>query len=248
MTARKLAYGYARKLELKYPEEWDKNEIAGREWLVSFMHRSKDLSLRTPESKSLSRATSFNRTNCDAFYNNLKSILQRHNFSANNILNCDETAVTPVHKPLKIISSKGQKQVGQATSAERGQLVTMCNFISAAENTLPPAYVFPRVRFVEHMLHGAPKDSLGLTHQTGWMTAELFLDVIKYFITFSKARPDNPVLLLIDNHESHMSIKVIDEAKNNGVHILTFPPYCSLGCSPSMWLCMGHLKHVTIML
>lgn len=163
---RKLAYQYAKKLTLKYPIKWDETQLAGREWLEGFMHRSPDLSLRTPEPTSLSRATSFNKTNTALFFGKLEDIMHRKQFPPHNIYNLDETGITTVQKPPKIIAVKGQKQIGQATSAERGQLITMCNIINAVGNTIPPAYVFPRVKFVDHMLHGAPVGSLGLAHQT----------------------------------------------------------------------------------
>lgn len=38
---------------------WEHTKMAGEEWLTEF----RKLSLRTPEQSSLSRATSFNRTN-----------------------------------------------------------------------------------------------------------------------------------------------------------------------------------------
>ena len=43
-----------------------------------------------------------------------------------------------VVKPPKVIAPCGTKQVGQATSAERGSLVTMLNSVCANGNTVPP--------------------------------------------------------------------------------------------------------------
>ena len=52
--------------------------------------------------------------------------MERHNLRPNNIYNVDETGVTTVQgKPSKVIALKGHKQVGNVTSAERGQLVTV---------------------------------------------------------------------------------------------------------------------------
>ena len=43
---------------------------------------------------------------------------------------------------------------------------------------------------------------------------------------------DSPVLLLLDNHDSHLSIDVLDYAKANGVVVLSFPPHCSHRLQP----------------
>lgn len=232
LQARRLAYEYASKLNLQFPEQWKTSKLAGREWWFGFRSRQKDLSLRKPESTSLSRSTAFNRTNVCEFFNNLKSLYEKYNFPPDSIFNLDETAVTTVHKPPKVISQRGLKQVGQVTSAERGQLVTMCNIISASGNSIPPAFVFPRVNFKEFMLNQAPIGSLGLAHQTGWMTAENFLLVIKHLIKHTKPSKEDPILVIMDNHETHITIDVVTEARKSGVHLLTMPPHCSHRLQP----------------
>lgn len=45
---RKLAYELATRLD-KCPEEWKKNQIAGKKWYYKFMNRHPELSLKTPE-------------------------------------------------------------------------------------------------------------------------------------------------------------------------------------------------------
>lgn len=67
----------------------------------------------------------------------------KHGFTPNQIFNCDETAVTTVHRPPKIIAMCGQKQVGKVTSGER-VLVTMCATICASGTYVPPFFIFPR--------------------------------------------------------------------------------------------------------
>ncbi|KAJ8912479.1 hypothetical protein NQ315_014579 [Exocentrus adspersus] len=54
----------------------------------------------------------------------------------------DETALTTVQNPGKVLATKGQKQVGQITSSERGTLVTMVGAINAIGNTIPPLLMF----------------------------------------------------------------------------------------------------------
>lgn len=93
----------------------------------------------------------------------------------NQIYNCDETAVTTIHKPPKIIAAVGQKQVRKVTSSERGVLVTMCAPICANGQYIPPFYVFPRKNFKTHRISGAPPGSKDSAHPSGWMTVENFL-------------------------------------------------------------------------
>lgn len=66
-------------------------------------------------------------------------------FPPERIWNLDETGLTTVQNPKKIISPKGVKQIGKATSAERGQLVTLIACINAIGNHIPTMLIFPRV-------------------------------------------------------------------------------------------------------
>ena len=55
----------------------------------------------------------------------------------------DETGVTTVRKPDRIIGRRGTKQIGAITSAERSTLITVGGTISASGNSIPPHFIFP---------------------------------------------------------------------------------------------------------
>nr|XP_034194535.1 uncharacterized protein LOC117610815 [Osmia lignaria] len=75
------------------------------------------------------------------------------------------------------------------------------------------------------MVNASP-GAWGVCSDSGWITAELFLQWFKKFVVFSGASKDNPVLLLLDGHSIHTkNFGLIDEARANGVIILYFPPH-----------------------
>ncbi|GLV38070.1 hypothetical protein CBL_21253, partial [Carabus blaptoides fortunei] len=113
------------------PEKWIQNKIAGVEWLKSFMARQNDLSQRKPESTSPARASGFSRQK-------MKEESQRYK------------------KTVKIVASIGKKQVGQIASAEKGELVTCVGIVSASGATIPPAYIYPRLRNPSNYLIDPP--------------------------------------------------------------------------------------------
>lgn len=92
--------------------------------------------------------------------------------------------------------------------------------------------VFPRVNFKPMMLIGAPPNSAGAANTSGWMTADIFPLFLKHFVVHGKCSLDNKVLLILDNHESHISIKSLNFAKQNGIILLAIPPHCSHRLQP----------------
>lgn len=142
IEAQKLAFNFAKANNIKYPISWDKNEKAGKSWYYSFMARHQRISLRKPQATSLSRATSFNRHNVNNFFEKYKHLLQKYQFSPENIYNLDESGIPTVHVPTKVIAVKGMKQVGGMTSGERGINTTIIACINAVGNSIPPAMIF----------------------------------------------------------------------------------------------------------
>lgn len=229
---RAFAYEYAAALKIKYPKSWEKNKLAGEDWFSSYLKRHAELSIRKPEATSLARASSFNKINVNAFFENLKTVLDRLQLGPGDIWNMDETGVTTVQKPDRIVARRGYKQIGRIVSAERGTLVTMALAISATGNSIPPFFVFPRVHFRDHFLNNAPPGSSGDANPSGWMKAEQFLKFVQHFVKHSKTSKDKPALLLLDNHDSHLSIEALNYCKDNGVTVLSFPPHCSHKLQP----------------
>ncbi|KAG5882844.1 hypothetical protein JTB14_022355 [Gonioctena quinquepunctata] len=217
VLVRKPAYEFAKANQLCYPLTWDLNRMAGKEWLDSFRRRNVNLSLRKPENTSAARSYGFNKTAVSDFYENLEKVLLKYKLTADRIYNFDESGISTVLSTPKVLAEKNQKQIGQLVSAERGVLVTFGGIISASGNTIPPLFIFPRVHFKDHFMAGAPEGSLGVANKSGWINSSIFLEVLKYIQKKTSCSKDNPILILVDNHESHVTIEAVDYASDVGV-------------------------------
>ncbi|KYN09256.1 hypothetical protein ALC57_18636 [Trachymyrmex cornetzi] len=202
---RHWAYDIAVKYDINIPCSWHANKMAGTDWLTAFLKRNKRLSIRRLEATSLSRATSFNKTNVNNFFDKFAMVMDKYKFS------------------------KGKRNAGSITSAEREINVTV---LVAAGMFVPPMFLFPRKKYRDYFVRHGPPDCISMGNASGWMTDVEFYGFMNHFIKHVKPSKDSPVLLLVDNHSSHLSIKTLDLAKENGVVMLSFPPHCSYKLQP----------------
>ena len=103
----------------------------------------------------------------------------------------------------------------------------MCCCVSATGMTIPSAFIFPRVRFVSLMLRGGPSCSLGLAHPSGWMKQDIFPQVLKHFIDNMTVSKDQPGVLIMDNHNSYITLEGVELAENYNLDLIALPPHCS---------------------
>jgi hypothetical protein len=130
-----------------------------------------------------------------------------------------------VQRPDKIIASKGIKQIGAATSDERGSLETLAYAVSACGNSVSSLLIFPRKYFKDHFVADEPPGCIGSANPNSWVTSEKFLFFIKHFIRHTKCSKEHSVLIVLDNYASHLYINMINYCRENGIILLSFPPH-----------------------
>lgn len=149
------------------------------------------LSLRTPEATSIARAGAFDKECVYGFFDKYESILDEYKFTANQIYNVDETGLSTVHKPMKIVAQKGKHQVGALTSGERGLTTTGVCCMNAAREFIPPMVIFKRERKNDCLKKGAPPGTVFGCSTNGWITSELYVQLLEHFVKSTKLEKSN---------------------------------------------------------
>lgn len=241
LELRRLVYEFAEKNNIQ--NNFNKaSRLAGPDWLESFLKRNPSISLRKPEATSLNRIAGFNKNEVEMFFNNLISVMAKYKFEAGRIFNVDETGISTVQKPGKILAPKGVKQLGSVTSWERGKNITVTCAMSASGAYIPPMFIFPRLRMSPNLTKGGPNGSIYHCSKSGWMTEELFLLWLNHFISFTKPSEQSPVLLIMDNHSTHTTLAAYNLCKENNITVVTLPPHSSHRLQPLDVAFYGSLK------
>ena len=95
-----------------------------------------------------------------------RSGLETAQYTPSRVWNMDETGITNVQRPRKVVATKGPRHVAKGTSVERGATDTVVCAINTAGGYLPTMFIFPRKRMVATLMNGAPP---GFVLQSEWL-------------------------------------------------------------------------------
>lgn len=245
---RYVAYEFAERQGIIHNFNREK-KCAGRDWLEGFLKRNPTVTTRKPEapSASNSKVAAFNKHDISLFFDNLESLTRKQYFEPSRIYAVDETVITTIQEPGTlaipgVLVEKGQKRVGGSTSDERGKNLTVVCSMSAAGAFVPPMFIFPRQRISQHLSVGGPIDAIYLCTKDGSINSNLFFAWLQHFKIHSKSSKDNPCLLVLDNHLSHISIKNYEYCEKHGIVLLPIPPHTSHRMLPLNVSFYGPLK------
>ncbi|XP_061196712.1 uncharacterized protein LOC133204990 [Saccostrea echinata] len=91
------------------------------------------------------------------------------------------------------------------------------------------------------LLRGKSVGADGTMTPSGWSNSEVFRSYMKnHFLKYVQGRDQSATILaLYDGHRSHISLDLIDWAKNNNVILFVLPPHCSHILQPMDVGCFG---------
>jgi hypothetical protein len=186
----------------------------------------------------------FTKEKADAFFDLLKSELQKVKFDPAKVYNVDETGISIVQGTrTNVLSVKGKKQVARLCSAERGSLMTVVTCMSVGGIFVSPLIAFPRARLKPELLNGTHPGIIAACHPSGWIQTHIFTRWFENFIKMVKQKPDDPVVLILDDHFSHTrNLEAIARGRDVGVHIVCLPPHSTHKLQPLDVVFIGPFK------
>ena len=249
---RYVAYEFADRQGIIHSFNKEK-KCAGRDWLEGFLKRNPTVVTRKPEppSSNNGRVAAFNKTDISLFFDNLESMMQQHYFSPDRIYAVDETVITTILElgtlaiPGVLVEKEQKKgnENGSATANEdRGKNLTVVCSMNAVGNFIPPMFIFPRQRISQQLAVGGPMNAIYHCTKDGSVSSNLFLTWLGHFKEHSKVTAETPCLLILDNHLSHVSLKIYEYCNRHNIILLPIPPHTSHRMQPMNVAFYGPLK------
>lgn len=135
--------------------------------------------------------------------------MDKHKFLPQN---CDETGISTGQDPGKN-PPKCVNRLGFVTSWERGKFISMLCTMSAAGGFVAPMCIFPRKRMSPHMEKDGPAGAIYKCSDNGWINENFFFEGLQHFTAHTKPSLEQPILLILDYHASHMSLQIFEYCK-----------------------------------
>ena len=101
------------------------------------------------------------------------------------------------------------------------------------------------MRMLPALLEGSSPGASGTVSESGWSNTDIFCECIKNHLEplFPARDADNPVQVLYDGHKSHVSLGLIDWAKENHIILFVLPAHCSHLLQPMNVSCYGPFEN-----
>jgi hypothetical protein len=130
---------------------------------------------------------------------------------------------------------RGSRTVHSLIHNER-EWVTVLSCINASGQSIPGFYIFRGKRVMMNYIQNCENGATMAMQPEGWMTAILFSHWISHFIQSLQQRGGisltNRHLLIVDGHNSHVTIEVVHKAMQVGLDLLTLPSHTSHRLQP----------------
>ncbi|CAG8838912.1 21190_t:CDS:1, partial [Cetraspora pellucida] len=124
-------------------------------------------------------------------------------------------------KLQKVIAKKGARQVHRVSYGSNHEHISVCPTISAAGTYIPSLIIYKGKRMISGLLDGTPAGTVMGFTDTGYMQKSLFRKYIEHFV--NSIPPIHSVLLILDEHKSHVNYTCVNFCYKNNILLYTLP-------------------------
>ncbi|CAF1071129.1 unnamed protein product [Adineta ricciae] len=217
-----------------------------RDWFLCFRQRWMNV-IKLVEAYKLEKIRSVSCTQLvvDRWFDHLHKVLTKLRIfnSPEAIYNVDESAFGDDPGRKQVIIKRDSKYATRTQGGSGKSYTTLIMCTSASGKFLPPYIIYRAQRLFDLWM---PKNSYPGTRfnstTSGWSEELVFYDWLQFHFVPNVKSIKRPILLTMDGHRSHLSIRIIKSAMDNGIHIECLPPHSTTILQPLDVLTLSKLK------
>jgi len=194
-------------------------------WFRKFSTNHPELTEREPEMQDRGRTRMANQTVMNQYFKTLAETLDKLGLAnkPGQIFNCDETGWSGKEKSRqKFFGFRGQHCYQQKILGTGHITAHLC--ISADGKVMPSFLIFEKCFPHTTYKDGVPNNWMYAYSDSGYMDTELFLIWFRDLF-IPNCGSERPVVLIMDNHDSHINIDIVKLARENSIELVGLPPH-----------------------
>ena len=225
---------YATQLASKHKIKFKAGKPSEKWWRL-MKKRNARMRLRKPEPTAAVRHMCMDFKKVQHYFEALHGLLQKTGASEcpKRIWNMDETGLQLEHKPRRVLAQKGVRYLHARTSGKR-EMLTVIACVNAAGDRIPP-HIIAKGKTIK-ALHGfdvqsAPQGTTWSVSSSGWTKqgiARLWFE--QSFL--ANIGDERPQVLIVDGHDSHNFVELVEIAMANKIEIVELPAHTSNWLQP----------------
>jgi hypothetical protein len=225
---------------------WSALGVPGKSWLRCFKQRHPEVSSRKSQGLEMGRARGLCPTSATSLYSNLEELYSAFTYPPSHIWNCDESGVQAGRSGgATVLAKTGSKSVHSIEPDQREHL-SVLSCINAEGGSIPNFYILKGTYFLQDYVKRCEDNAVMAMQPNAWMTKWLFESWISHFIGCLKRGPGidqkNRHLLVLDGHNSHVTLEVVSVAMTSGLDIVSLPSHTSHALQPLDVSCFKPFK------
>jgi hypothetical protein len=183
------------------------------------------------------RARNLCPENVASLFGNLQLFYSTHSYLPDHIWNCDEAGAQASRNGggTLVFAKKGCRSVHSIIPDQR-EWLSILSCVNAAGGYIQHFYIFKGRCIRQNYIARCEVGATMAMQAKAWMTGFLFSSWIAHFVKALENRggifPTNRHLLILDGHNSHVTLDVVYKAKQNGLDLLTLPSHTSHRLQP----------------
>jgi hypothetical protein len=225
--------------------ERDESPI-GKNWTSSFIAR------RTEIKTKFNRKYDYKRAQCEDpviigdWFRLVRNTIAKYGIQEGDIYNFDEAGfLMGVIATAKVVTSSESRNRPKAAQPGNREWVSIIQGINSYGWSIPPFIIFKGKTHLSSWYEdsGLPQDWVITLSENGWTTNEIGHTWIQHFNKHTKSRTTGIYrLLILDGHESHISVELQQYCQDNNIITLCMPPHSSHLLQPLDVGCFSPLK------
>lgn len=212
------------------------NGVPGQGWVKWFRRRHPELTLRHSQGLEAGRARGLCPDSVASFYANLSLLYDTHGYGAHQVWNCDESGAQAGRNGGGLVLAKTWSRCVHTVMPDQREWLSVLACMNAAGDYIPNFYIFKGKRFGRNFIEKCEVGATMAMQPRAWMTGILFSKWLSHFIEAVKQKGGISSscrhLLILDGHNSHVTLDAVRQARDAGLDMLTLPSHTSHALQP----------------